>query len=193
MSPRAFAPFAVAASGKGKGRGKRAGPRSGDRVATLNTPTREKHRPARMFLDKTIHIDAPPERVFELLSPARQPLWDKSLVRATLRDERPLGIGAVFDRVMRTLGFRFESAAETVAVEEGRLFAWRQVEGDFEANQGAFVLEQDARGTNLRLVAEVELPYVLPRLATEAEVQEGVSRAADDALFNLKALAEYRA
>lgn len=145
-----------------------------------------------MLLDKTIHIRAPPELVFGWLSPARQPLWDKSLLRAAHRPDGPMRPGSLVERVSRALGFRFASTTEAVAVEEGRLLAWRQVEGDYEENRGAFVLEPSEHGTRLRFVADVELPFVLPRLATEAEVREDLSRAVDDALFNLKALAEAR-
>lgn len=144
-----------------------------------------------MLLDKSIRIHAPPERVYEWLAPARQPLWDKSLLRASPRGSGGrLHKGDLIDRVTRALGHRLESAAEAVAVEEGRLFAWRQVEGDYEEHRGAFVLDLDGADTVLHLVADVDLPFVLPRLATEAEVQDSISRDADDALFNLKALVE---
>lgn len=143
-----------------------------------------------VLLDKTIHIDASPERVFEYLSPPRVPLWDKSVLRFSPRGAGPPHEGAVLDRVAHSLGHRFEAVVETVAFESGRLFAWRQVQGDYEENEGAYLLEPDGEGTRLHLVADLELPFVLPRLATEAEVRASLSRDADEALFNLKALAE---
>lgn len=148
-----------------------------------------------VHLDKTIRIHASPARVFEwLASPARQPVWDKSLLRASARDATREGTvrkGDVIDRVARAMGLRLESAAAAVAVEEGRLFAWEQVEGDYEEDRGAFLLERDGPGgTLLRYLADVDLPFVLPRLATEAEVRHALSRTADEALFNLKALLE---
>ena len=143
-----------------------------------------------MLLDKTILIHAPATRVFEWLDPSRMPLWDRSLVRAAPRDASPLHAGSVIDLVSRALGLRFESATEATRVEDGRVYAWRQVDGDFEAHQGAYVLEPDGDGTRLRLLADVELPFVLPRLATEAEVQRALSRDADEALFRLKDLVE---
>lgn len=145
------------------------------------------------MLDKTILIHAPPETVFGWLAPARQPAWDKSILRAATRRAEPLHAGTIFDRITRSLGYRFESAAEAIAVETDRLFAWRQVAGDYEAHEGAFTLERVAGGdTRVHVVADVELPFVLPRLATEAEVREAISSAFDDALFNLKAIVESR-
>jgi len=145
-----------------------------------------------MLIDKSIIIHAPPRRVYEWLAPARQPLWDKSLLRAAHRGAGgTLHEGDLIDRVSHALGLRFESAAEAVAVEEGRLFAWRQVEGDYEQHRGAYLLDLASESdTLLRLIADVDLPYVLPRIVTEAEVEHALSRDADDALFNLKALAE---
>lgn len=143
-----------------------------------------------VLLDKSILIHAPAARIFELLQPMRQPLWDKSLVRVAPRDTPALREGALFDRVARALGHRFESATQAVSLQKDRLFSWRQVEGDFEEHRGTFSLEPRADGTLVHLVADVELPFVLPRLATEAEVQHGISRDADDALFNLKRLCE---
>jgi len=146
-----------------------------------------------VLLDKSIRIHAPADRVFPWLQPARQPLWDPALLRASPRDgdAGPLREGSLVDRVTRALGLRLESAAETVALEAGRLFAWRQVEGDYEQHRGAFVLEAEPDGdTRVRLLADVDLPFVLPRLATEAEVEDAISRDADEALFNLKALVE---
>ena len=143
-----------------------------------------------MLLDKSIHVHASPERVFAWLDPSRVPLWDRSVVRAAPRDVRPLHEGSVVDVVSRALGLRFESATQATRVEEGRAYAWRQLDGDFEQHAGASTLEPEGDGTRVRLLADVELPFVLPRLATEAEVQRALSRDADEALFRLKELVE---
>lgn len=143
-----------------------------------------------LFLDKSILIRAPPERVFDWLAPHRMAHWDASLVRAS--SDAPFATGARIERVTRALGFRLASAATAVAVEPARVFAWQQVEGDYVRHRGSFVLEAVPGGTRVRLVEEVELPFVLPRLVTEDEVRAALSRAADAALYNLKDLAEGR-
>lgn len=128
--------------------------------------------------------------MYAWLAPHRMPRWDPGLVRATT----PGGLapGARIDRVARALGFRLESAAEATAVEPGRLLAWRQVAGDFVRHAGAFTLEPEAGGTRLRFQADVELPFVLPRLVTDAEMRAALDHDADEALYNLKDLAEGR-
>lgn len=142
-----------------------------------------------LFIDKSILIRAPPEQVFAWLSPCRMARWDHSLLRAS--GHVPLAPGARIERVARALGFRLESAAEAIDVEPGRRFAWRQVAGDYAQHRGAFTLEPAEGGaTRLRLLAEVELPFVLPRMVTESELRSALDRDFDDALFNLKDLAE---
>lgn len=143
-----------------------------------------------MLLDKSIHVHAAPEQVFAWLAPSRMALWDLSVVRASPRDLSPVHEGSVIDLVSRALGLRFETAARATRVEEGRAFAWQQVDGDFERHAGAYTLEPEGDGTRVRLVADVELPFVLPRLATEAEVERSLSRDADEALFRLKEMVE---
>lgn len=144
-----------------------------------------------MLLDKTIHIQATPQAVYAWLAPSRVPLWDPSIVRAAPRDaSEPLHEGSVIDLVRRALGHRFETTSETTHLEEGHLYAWQQVEGDFEEHRGEWRLDAEGDGTRLHLIANVELPFVLPRLATEHEVQRTLSRDADEALFRLKELVE---
>jgi uncharacterized membrane protein len=137
-----------------------------------------------MHLDKTILIRASPDAVLRWLAPHRQPAWDPSVVRATaVHDGR-------FDKVARAFGHRFESHAEALAFGDDR-FAWRQLEGDFEEHRGAFTLAPAPHGaTWLHLVADVEFPYVMPEVVTEAEIQRKVSNEADEALLRLKELAE---
>lgn len=141
-----------------------------------------------MFLDKSILIHASPAEVFAWLSPARMPRWDRSVVRAV--HEGPLAEGDHFERVSRELGWRFEMDAMAVRVEGARVFAWEQAAGDFERHRGAYLLDPVEDGTRVHLVADVELPYVLPAVVPEAVVEAEISREADDALFNLKRLAE---
>lgn len=136
-----------------------------------------------MHLDKSILIRAPPETVFGWLAPHRQPSWDRRLVRAT-----PLA-GGCFELTARAFGHRFASRA-IASVQEAHAFAWRQVAGDYEEHRGTFTLERVAGGTRVHLVADVDFPYVMPEVVTEAELRRVLSDGADDALLRLKELAE---
>jgi len=137
-----------------------------------------------MHLDKSIRIHAPPDVVLEWLAPHRQPRWDPGLVRATGFHD-----GRHFDRVGRAFGHRFGSHAEATAFD-ARHFAWRQIEGDYEEHRGVFILEAVGSGTELRMVADVEYPYVMPTVVTEADIHRALSGQADEALLRLKDLVE---
>lgn len=137
-----------------------------------------------MHLDKSILIHAPPAEVLAWLAPQRRARWDPGLVRATGFHD-----GRHFDLVARAFGHRFESHAEALAFDERR-FAWRQLEGDYEEHRGAYSLEPVRDGTRLRLVADVEFPYVMPAVVTEAEIKHAISGQADEALLRLKELVE---
>ena len=155
------------------------------RVATHNTTLPEKVLGSRMHLDKSITIRAPPETVYRWLAPHRQAAWDATLVRATA----PAPEGR-FDLTYRAFGHRFESHAVATRMDEARAFAWEQLEGDFEEHRGMFLLEAVEGGTRVHLVADVEFPYVMPRVVTEAEIKRAVSDEADEALLRLKELVE---
>lgn len=137
-----------------------------------------------MHLDKSILIHASPGEVFAWLAPHRMPSWNHGVVRAT-----PLAEGR-FEIVGRALGHRFEAQAEATLLEDSRAFAWRQVAGDYEEHRASFLLEPVGDGTRVHFVADVELPYVMPEVVTEAALRRELSRDADDALFRLKALVE---
>lgn len=139
-----------------------------------------------MHLDKSILIQASPDAVLRWLSPPRQARWDPGLVRATAFHD-----GRLFDRVSRAFGHRFESHAEATAFDVHR-FSWRQLDGDYEEHRGAFTLEAVGDGTRVHLVADVEYPYVMPAVVTEAEIRHAVSAQADEALLRLKELVERR-
>lgn len=156
-------------------------------VATHNTLLREKDTGSRMHLDKSITIRAPPNVVYRWLAPHRQTAWDPALVRATAPDARANGR---FEMVHRAFGHRFESHAVATRMDDARVFAWEQVQGDFEEHRGAFLLEPTSEGTRVHLVADVEFPYVMPRVVTEAEIRRALSDEADEALLRLKELVE---
>lgn len=148
-----------------------------------------------VILDKTIDIQAPPEAVFHLLTRvARGPAPPPARGGAPSAPGDPLHLGSALYAVVDTVGVRLQSAQELVAFQENVLFGWRQREGDFARNEGAYALAPiPGGGTRLRLRMEVELPFVLPRLVTEAEVARDFSRRMDQTLMSVKDLLEGRA
>ncbi|MHB8604661.1 MAG: SRPBCC family protein [Thermoplasmatota archaeon] len=83
-------------------------------------------------------------------------------------------------------GAEYASEASVGDLVPRRRFAWRQAEGDFARAEGTVDVEDAPSGTRVRFRATVEPPFVLPRMATEAEVASLVSRRYDRALLGAK-------
>lgn len=147
-----------------------------------------------VVLDKTIVIDAPPERVWRVLTRlASSPRWAAGTVRVHAVGAAEEGVrrGLVFETVREDLGLVLGSVAETTAADPPRRFAWRQRAGDFERNDGAWDLAPEGAGkTRLRLRLLLELPFVLPRLITEDVIRRHFSSRYDATLLRLKEEAE---
>lgn len=146
-----------------------------------------------VYLDKSIEIRAPPERVFQFLTQVwRAPRWHPGLVRAISEDGKPLHEGSTFHAVEETAGLRLERESEAVEVAADRRVAWRLVDGDFARHEGAYELVPTAQGTRVRLKALIELPFILPRIVTHAELERALSVREDAALWKLKDTIEGR-
>ncbi len=146
-----------------------------------------------VVLDKTIVVEAPPDRVWRLLTrPALAPAWAPGVVGSVTRDgTRELAPGVVFTTVREDLGLRLQSEQETVTCDPPRRIEWRQRSGDFERNDGFFDLAPAPGGaTRVRLRLLLELPFVLPRLLTDDAIRRHFSARFDDALLALKRHAE---
>ena len=112
-----------------------------------------------MFISHTVHIDAPPEKVWAITAdvanwPAFAPQF-KSLVRI---DEGPLRMGSS----ARVTPHGFFGAVWTVTqFEEGRSFAW---EADMLPGLhlvGDHIVEPDGGGTNVTLSLDASGPTML--------------------------------
>jgi len=145
-------------------------------------------------LDKEIRIQAPPDRVFAWVGTlVRHPRWMPGTLAAYPTVPGDLRRGSRLHLTLEALGLRFESEAETLLWEPGRAFGWRQRVGDLARHEARFEVTPDGSGgSRVRARIDVELPFVLPRLATEAEIAAELSGKLDRGLLNLRDLAEGR-
>ncbi|HEY0078171.1 MAG TPA: SRPBCC family protein [Pyrinomonadaceae bacterium] len=94
--------------------------------------------------ERAIEIDAPVERVFELLSDFESfPRWMRGI-----REVRRVGRRATRWRVETAAGEDAVWVAETTVFEPDHRLAWRSLEGDVEAD-GELILQETRRGTTL--------------------------------------------
>jgi len=99
----------------------------------------------------TMHIDAPPERVYALISDVtRMGEWSPECVKCTWQgDANSPTIGARFRGSNRQGWIRWSTTAEIVAADPGRLFAFTTRSGKREATRWRYVLSSAGDGTDV--------------------------------------------
>lgn len=122
-------------------------------------------------------MHAPPERVARWLVPGAR------------AEAGPPRRGTRFRHVAEALGLRWESEAVVEEAATGAV-AFRQLAGDYDALRGRCEVRAEGGGARVRVRLELALPYVLPRLTTEAEVRRAWSEHVDALLVRLKRKAE---
>jgi uncharacterized protein YndB with AHSA1/START domain len=140
----------------------------------------------------SIHIDAPPERVFELITDAQRfPEWGDSVIEVKDVSGPQDRVGASFTAVMKFAGRRVESRFETTRVEKPTYLEQKGTMPGGGDSTAINRLEPAGGGTD----AKVELDYELPggffgdladRLFMERAIERGVKHNGD----NLKAICE---
>jgi uncharacterized membrane protein len=100
-------------------------------------------------------IERAPADVFAYLTDLeRLPEWQASIVEVRRQDEGPLRAGTRFTEVRRVAGRRIESTIEVAALESGREFALRVVEGPVPGTVSHLV-EAAGDATRLTVVGEL--------------------------------------
>lgn len=144
-------------------------------------------------LSTTIHVDASPEDVFDILSdPVRGPEWQTMLGELGDVSGRPGGIGSSFTGFYRVAGRRLESRFVVTASERPTLF---QLAGTTRGGwtRWTTLLEPMGPGCEVRVSLEYELPGEivggLLGMLTGTRLQTELDRTYD----NLRTLAETEA
>ena len=144
-------------------------------------------------LSTTIHVDASPEDVFDILSdPVRGPEWQTMLGELGDVSGRPGGIGSSFTGFYRVAGRRLESRFVVTASERPTLF---QLAGTTRGGwtRWTTLLEPMGPGCEVRVSLEYELPGEivggLLGMLTGTRLQTELDRTDD----NLRTLAETEA
>lgn len=156
-----------------------------------------------VVLDKTIEVACAPARAFALLAqPEAFPAWSPWTTAAATAP------GSRFRLVHDVCGVRLAWVGRSDADPHRRL-AFAQEDGDFEVMEGVWDLQplgeggrggggeggageraRTGEGTRIHLRMHVALPFVLPRMLTDAQIARALSLNLDEAMFNLKSILE---
>jgi hypothetical protein len=125
-----------------------------------------------------LFIDAPPATVFEVMTRcadamAYVPHLRSCRVRGQSADSRTRLIEQEIDLGWYAPRIRYVLRAEMVL---NRSIAFRQVSGDFKANQGIWELEPSGAGTLLRYRAEIDPPGFVPSWLARASFKRELPR-----------------
>ncbi len=145
-------------------------------------------------IEKSIKINAPPEKVFFLLTDREEvPKWNKLIREARVTSKERTGVGSTVHYVGEAGGARGEWDIETTEwVKDGK-YAWRTTSGDV-AMLVTWTLREVDGGTELKYEIQYELPYsILGKIIDKLKASKDIENGMTAALQNLKQFSEKKA
>lgn len=140
---------------------------------------------------ETIHIRAPPEKVFALVKEfERSSEWNVGWKEPKFTSNKRYQVGATGHLVVEAGGQRFETDWETTEWMENERFAFRTTGGNVTAF-GSVSLKPSRGGTELRNEINYTLPYsILGKIIDRLKVSRDVGRNTRQSLLNVKKMLE---
>ena len=145
-------------------------------------------------VERTIEIDAPPEKVFELLTDLdRLQEWATIAGDAVNPPAKPLTQGARWKHKVKVAGVELEGVWNVVAIDPPRL-----VEYEATRSEGGWLKMRQSvapsdRGSRVELEVDYELPWgALGQAVDKLVVERRNDREAEESLENLKNILEGR-
>lgn len=129
--------------------------------------------------EATIHVDRPPEEVFDFVAnAANNPRWRSSVVRTEWLDDGPMRVGRRGRQSARLFGREWTVEAEVVEWDPPRGAAWRAIQGPVSVRSWIRV-EPDGTGSRVSGGADggftgpiggLLTRLAVPRMIRQAEV-----------------------
>lgn len=145
-------------------------------------------------VERTIEIEAPPERVFELLTDLdRLQDWATIAGDAENPPAKPLSQGATWKHKVKVAGVELTGDWKVVALDPPRL-----VQYEATRNEGGWLKMRQSvapagQGSRVELEVDYELPWgVLGQAVDKLVVERRNEREAEESLQNLKDILEGR-
>jgi len=142
-------------------------------------------------IEKSVKINAPPDRVFVLLTDRKEvPKWNTLIKEARVTSKEQTGVGSTVHYVGEAGGARGEWDTETTGWAKDRKYAWRTTSGDV-AMLATWTLREVDGGTELKYEIRYELPYsILGKIINKLKASKDIENGMTAALKNLKQLSE---
>jgi uncharacterized protein YndB with AHSA1/START domain len=142
-------------------------------------------------IEKSVKINAPPEKVFGLLTDREQvPKWNKLIKEARVTSTQQTGVGSTVHYVGEAGGAQGEWDIETTEWVKNKKYATRTTSGDV-AMLVTWTLKEVNGGTELTYEIRYELPYsILGKIINKLKASKDIENGMIVALQNLKQLSE---
>jgi uncharacterized protein YndB with AHSA1/START domain len=144
-------------------------------------------------LSTTIHVDASPETVFDLIAdPSRAPEWQTLLADMGEISGRPGGVGSSYSGFYRVAGRRLEARFVVTAADRPKIHQAAGTARGGWVRWTTFIEPADG-GADVRVSLEYELPGEIVRSVLGALTGSRLQRAFHRTYLNLKRVAEAEA
>jgi uncharacterized membrane protein len=141
-------------------------------------------------VEKSIEINAPPDKVFSLIRWDKVPEYYDSIRKVDWTSEPKMKVGATVHVVSEIAGTKGEWDAEITEYKNNEKVSWRTTSGNMTIIYNA-TLDPVKAGTKLTTSFDYEPPYsILGKLIDKLRIHKAMEKEAETALEKMKAQAE---
>ena len=141
-------------------------------------------------IEKSIEINAPPEKVWSMIYWERLPEWHTDFKTVEITSEEKNKVGTTVHITGETAGVKVEMDLETTELIANEKVAFRTTGGNI-TGLGYITLSPTKAGTKVTEVIDYQLPYsVLGKLIDKLRVHKAIDKSYDVALKKLKDMVE---
>ena len=142
-------------------------------------------------IEKSIEINASPEKVWPLIAHERIPEWFELFKKVESTSKEKDNVGATHHMTSEIAGVaRAEWDGETTEWIENKMYAWRSIGGHF-TGFGSMILSPTNTGTKFSMMMDYELPYsVLGKMIDKLRVHRVIDNSINEGLKKLKDMLE---
>jgi len=141
-------------------------------------------------IEKSVEINASPEKIWPLIQPEKMPEWYKPFKRVEWTSKEKYKEGSTFRFVAEFSGMKTESDAEMTSVIPNKEGIWRTTSGPY-TNIASAVLRPSGNATIATFSMDYELPYsILGKLIDKLRFHKAIEKSFDEGTKKLKEIAE---
>lgn len=141
-------------------------------------------------IEKSIEINASPEKIWRLMSWERTPEWYAAFKKVEHASKEKDAVGETVHISGEIAGAKADWDAETTERIANEKLAWRSIGGSF-TGFGSQTLTPTKTGTKTTFVMDYQMPYsVFGKIMDKLKFQKAFEKTIDEGLKKLKELAE---